>query len=370
MTIENEGQEAPNTVHDDVRAAISQLKEADTEFDNTTDKVAKETTNVDKERNEKGQFNKKEPKPEVKAETVDTEVKTEVKDAKVEEKKLRVPRGLKAHLQQRFTELSPEWQAEIERIDRAGEEGYRKVADRVKYAESIENELKPYEHIFRAEGVDHPTAVRELVRVAALLRVGTPQQKQQWLIGTAQHFGIPLPQGQVQDQGQEQHAGLENHPLLQNLFNEVNTLKSGLQQRQEQEKQAQYGNAYNAVSSFMEEIDENGIPKHPIDPSNEMDLVVEVKALREKHPDWDGRRIMEAAYENFSWKVPELREARLSRQAAEKEAKRKEDESKAIAAKKLASGSLRGSAASTTGKFEDDSVRGLITAQIRSGTRI
>lgn len=344
------------TVGDDVRAAVSKAKERE-----AVESKPRDTTG----KFEKVEKQKEEP-AEVKAEQteVKSEVKTEDKVEKVEEKKTtKIPRGLKAHMQTRWGELPPEWQSEIERIDRAGAEGFKKVEDKVKYADSIESVIKPYEYMISAEGGSHQGAIRELFQTAALLRTGTQQQKQAVLFNIAKKFNVPLTQESANPDP------LSQHPLVQQLAQKVNELQTSLSQRSQQEQNAQLSQAESVLNSFLNEVDSDGVVKHPMDESLEEEFATEIASLRQRNPDWDNRKVLETAYERTSWKIPEIRNELLRRQDAQKEAERRKAEQESIDRKKAAGGSIRGSSV-TTSKASGGSVRDIVSNLVRSGGHI
>src|SRR5690606_26995775 len=112
----------------------------------------------------------------------------------------------------------------------------------------------------------------------------------------------------------------EPHPLER----EVQWLKQQLQEQQQTRKQQEDGQIMTVINQFLEEADEKGSLKHPLDESLEPEFADEIAAVRARHPELAHRQVLEQAYERMSWKVPEIRQTLIERQQAEAEAKRKE----------------------------------------------
>jgi hypothetical protein len=353
------------SVAEDVEAAIEKLSEPQV-IDAAPEPEKVEGKSDDKtqgNRDEQGRFSKKsaEDTPSTQADSIEGAAGEDKPSPEPVETKTesRIPRGLKAHLKAKWAELPAEWQQEIDRIDRAGAHGYEQVKEKVRFADEMGREIAPYEAMIRAEGGSPAGAVRDLLRTAYILRQGSPQQKQTAIMQIVNQFGIPLPQAQ---EGQEAAPYLP--PEIANLANEVQTLRGHIGAQEQSRQAAIESNAVNALNAFLSETDEKGQPRYPLDDSLEGQFVHEIGIVRQQHPDWDNRKVLESAHERLSWTVPELRSMLIARQQAEQESKRRAEEQKAIAAKKNAAGSIRSSSPTSAATAGGDTVRDLIAAQV------
>lgn len=265
-----------------------------------------------------------------------------------------VPGGLRAQFKATFGQLPKEWQEEIARLDKtaqgAASELGAKYAPDVKFAQELKAEIQPYEMMIRSEGGTPATAVRDLLRTAAIFRIGSPAQKQQALTQIAKQFNVPLQAAAAPSDGQPEGSlpDISNHPVVQQLMGTVQQLQQGFTQQTQAQTQAQETANLEAVNGFLAETDGKGSAKHPLDESLQAPFAQEIGLVRGLNPSWDARRVLEKAYENLSWKQPELRAVILQKQEAEKQAKAAAD----LAAKRQAAVSVRGSPASaaTTSK--------------------
>jgi len=91
--------------------------------------------------------------------------------------------------------------------------------------------------------------------------------------------------------------------------------------------------------------------------------VEEIASIRRRNPSKTDRQVLEQAYENVSWKVPEIRQTLIQRQQAELEAKRKEKSAQDVVKKQNASVSVKGTSA-TVANQKDVPLRDIIAAQI------
>ncbi len=259
-----------------------------------------------------------------------------------------VPGGLRAPFKASFGQLPKEWQEEVSRLDKIAKEAAETVGARhapdVKFAQDLKAEFQPYEMMIRAEGGTPQTAVRALLRTAAIFRIGSPQQKQAELMNIARQYNVPL-QAAAAEPGETPESALpdiSNHPVVQQLMGTVQQLQQGFTQQTQAQTQAQEASNLEAVNGFLSETDDKGSAKHPLDDSLQGPFAQEIGLVRQGNPSWDARRVLEKAYENLSWKEPALRTVILQRQEAEKKAK----EQQALAAKRAAAVQVRGSPSS------------------------
>lgn len=83
----------------------------------------------------------------------------------------------KGPAKEEWKDLSPAVRQEIARRERQIDTTLTQTADQRKYAEVMFNVIQPYEHHLRAEGANHVQAVDHLMKLAHVMRAGTPQAK-------------------------------------------------------------------------------------------------------------------------------------------------------------------------------------------------
>lgn len=324
----------------------------------TPEPAAEEAEKPKVERDESGKFKKKEEKPEVETEVekealpdapeTPNEVETEPEH---QTETTKPPRALAAHLKAQWSELPDEIRKEFVRLEENSFKGVKALQQDAEIGKSLMAEIRPYEHLIKASGSTPEQAVRNLFQTAAILRTGTPYEKQRALLSVAQEYGIPL-------QGMEQ-------PRYDPVVEQLTKLQQQMQQNQQQQEQQAESERVNAVNSFLEETDDKGNPKYPLDDSLAQQFFYEVSAVSEMNPNANYRERLEKAYENLSWKVPEIRQVKLAQQQAALEAERREKEAKALQQKKAASVSIKGAPSTTaTGSFDDLPLREQLKMQV------
>lgn len=281
-----------------------------------------------------------------------------------------IPNSLKAQFKAQWGNLSPEWRAEIIRIDQAGIKGSEHLRSAAKFGDEVLNVVKPYEQLIASEGGTPAAAIADLLKTAALFRQGSQEQKQQALMQIARQYGVQLPQASVDPALLQPGAQVPQfdplaHPVIKTLQERTQRYEQLLQQQEQMEMQ---GNQ-TVVDAFLSAVDAQGNALHPIDESMHDAFAQEIGAVKTAHPEMGKQQILEKAYENLSWKMPEIREVMLARRDAEAEAKRKAEIQKSLKDKKHASGSLTG-APTTAGAVTGGSIRDIVAAQVMGAGRI
>jgi hypothetical protein len=299
------------------------------------------------ERDESGKFKKKEEKSEVTHEPENEalpdapETPNELEpEPEHQTEAIKPPRALAAHLKAKWSELPDEVRKEFARLEENSFKGVKALQQDAEIGKSLMAEIRPYEHLIKASGSTPEQAVKSLFQTAAILRTGTPYEKQRALLSVAQEYGIPL-------QGVEQ-------PRYDPVVEQLTKLQQQMQQNQQQQEQQSESERVNAVNSFLEETDEKGNPKYPLDDSLAQQFFYEVSAVSEMNPNTNYRERLEKAYENLSWKVPEIRQVKLAQQQAALEAERKEKEAKALQQKKAGAVSIKGAPSTNASSSFDD----------------
>lgn len=245
----------------------------------------------------------------------------------------RPPQALSASIKGKWGEIPEDVKNEFIRLEQASAKGVASLKQDAHIGRELMEEIKPYEALIQSAGGTPKTAVRNLLQTAAILRTGTPAQKQNAVLGIIKEYGIQI-------------NSLE--PAYEDPYlTEIANLKNQLAAMQQAPIQQQESQAISAVESFLNEYDDKGNLKYPLDESLEAEFADEIASVRRKNAGLPDRQVLEQAYERMSWKVPEIRQTLLARQTAETEAKRKEKAAQEVAKKQSAAVSVKGTGANT-----------------------
>lgn len=124
------------------------------------------------------------------APAVAPEKPTEV--TKPTEPPLVAPRSWRPAAREKWASLPREVQVEALRVDREAQNAMTKTMKEREYAGKIREVLQPYEHMLRAENLDAPRAIGDLLRTAAALRTAAPVQKAALVANMVTQFGVPI----------------------------------------------------------------------------------------------------------------------------------------------------------------------------------
>lgn len=335
------------TVRDDIIAAMNQHEQVEPKVEEVIEEVKEEEVEQPS-RDAKGKFAKKEEK----VETTETETE-EVEESEPEEVKSeskRPPQALSAQIKGKWGDIPEDIKNEFIRLETASAKGVASLKQDAHFGRELMEEIRPFEGLIRAAGGTPKTAVRNLLQTAAILQTGTAAQKQNAVLGIMQEYGIQL-------NGTEP---IQEDPYL----SEINQLKRQLMEMQQTGQTHQNSDNEAVINQFMNETDERGNLKYPLDDSLSDEFYDEIVAVRRKDSSLSNRQVLEKAYERLSWKVPEIRQTLLQRQQEDAERKRKEKQAQEVAKKQAASVQVKGTSSSVEPKQTDLTVRQLLERQI------
>ena len=154
-----------------------------------------------KARDEKGRFatkiGDKPAEPPKAAEPVKVEVKPAAPSAppptpEVTPPKIAPPRSLKATTREGWAKLPREMQEDIAVWDRETLKTKSEAQQAMQMASSFKEAIGPYEHLFRAEGVEPMQGIGNLMRTTAALATGAPQTKASIVAGIIKTYGVDI----------------------------------------------------------------------------------------------------------------------------------------------------------------------------------
>jgi hypothetical protein len=234
-----------------------------------------------------------------------------------------------------WDKIPPEARAAIHRREADFLAGQSQLLPDAQLGKSMRQVVEPYRMLIEAEGGTPERAVADLLRTAAVFRVGTPQQKYGAIAQIAQQYGIDLSVfSQQQQPGQQlQHAQQQqfHDPRVDQLL--------ANQQRQEAERtQREQVELENGVTRWMNETDAQGQPLRPYvgDVINEMYALL--PQIKQANPALTTAQALEEGYQRAIWAHPEIRTILQQKAASDLEAQRRaENQTRVREAKRAAS---------------------------------
>lgn len=202
-----------------------------------------------------------------------------------------------------------------------GGKGLKEAAD---FGQNIRSKFQPYHAIMQAEGATPEAAIDDYLRTAAVLRLGSPQQKLQAVFDLDKRFNTGLGayfQQQVQAAvAQQTGQAPQAQPVSQQpqVYSDprVDQILTSLQ-AQERGRAAQQEEISNqAVERFIAAKDEKGIPLYPFVDNVSDDMSARVAQIRQANPSLAHDEVLKQAYDAAVWANPETRAVLISQQQA------------------------------------------------------
>jgi hypothetical protein len=220
--------------------------------------------------------------------------------------------------------LPPEIRAEIQRREGDMLKGQGQLLPDATFGKSMRQAVDPYRGIIEAAGSTPEAAVSSLLRTAAILRTGSPQDKQNALLSIARDYQVALP--------------TSDGSIGQAPFNPADFRDPRVDQMLAQQQEAQTATIEQAISNFQNALDDQGKPLHPYMANVEAEMMAFIPQIKSSMPDLNHAGILKEAYDRAVWANPETRALLEKQRFDELEAKRREDNLRQVAeAKKAAS---------------------------------
>jgi len=163
----------------------------------------------------------------------------------VKEELIPAPQAYSGPVKAKWAELPKDIQQELSKREADFHKELTKHDEERNFGRQIERVVTPYMAQIRAEGATAPQAIESLLNMAHLLRVGTPQQKSDLLLRTAQQWGVDLRQALQVQQTQPQLP-----PQFQNALGEIQGLKAKLEQQEALKKQQEDAEIQSQIKTF------------------------------------------------------------------------------------------------------------------------
>ena len=160
----------------------------------------------------------------------------------------RAPNTWRKEAQGKWEAVDPDIKAEIIKRELDAANGIREYKTQAQEAAAYRDAVAPYAEHFKQLGATPVDVVRGLMPSAAKLYFGTPEQKLQALVETAQNFGVDL--GQLANVHVPQVD-----PNIRQIQQQLNGLQQSVQQSTWQQQQAQQGAVQQEQANLATEID-------------------------------------------------------------------------------------------------------------------
>lgn len=290
-----------------------------------------EVEKPERARDETGKFveQPKEAKPEVKAEaksvekavetTAEPEPQATLETTQPQRDLNRAPSTWKPTARVEWEKLPAPVRAEIHRREQDFLNGQREILPDAQFGKSMRQVIDPYRLLIEAEGATPERAVADIMRTAAILRMGTIAQKYAAFAQAAQQYGVDLRAfTQQNESGQPQIPQTLQDPRVDQLLAHLTNQET---QRQHQEQST----LESIVTDWMNEADAQGQPLRPYlgDVMTEMQALV--PQIRQAKPGLSQAQVLQEAYERATWGNPEVRALLQTKQQTDLDAQRRTD---------------------------------------------
>ena len=247
----------------------------------------------------------------------------------------RAPSSWKPGAKAVWEKVDPAIRGEIHRREADFMKGQAQLIPDAELGRGLKQIAQPYQAMIDAEGGSIQGALQDYLKTASILRMGTPDQKRNALLGIARSFGVDLGQQQIDPNAQQQQNPYQqNQPLDPRVDQLMNYLQTQEQNRSMQEKQA----ADRSVDSWMAETDPKGQPLRPY-LENVLDVMQEkIPSLRSAHPEWTHQQVLQEAYDRSCREDPEVSEVIFEQRLAAEQLKRREENLQRVDSAKRAAG--------------------------------
>ncbi len=225
----------------------------------------------------------------------------------------RPPPSWKPTIRAEWSKLAEPVRAEILRRENDFARFQQESAPDAQFGRSLRQTIEPYRMLIEAEGGTPERAVSDLLRTAAIFRVGTPQQKYQAIGQIAQQFGLDLSvfSQQAPPNGGQPAGGAPQ----QFLDPRVDQLLAHQRQQEAARAQREQTELETTVTSWMDQIDEKGNSKYPYHGDVIAVMSSLIPQIRAAKPHLTTAQILEEGYQRAIWAHPEVRTL-LQREAA------------------------------------------------------
>jgi predicted Zn-dependent protease len=223
--------------------------------------------------------------------------------------------------------------------------------------QQIEGAIAPYQEWLHLSQTDLPTALQNYFATQQFLA----RDPKRALLHLASQLNVSIDELARQTPNQPQLD-----PQVMQLQQEIGRLKQAQMQQQSAVQQQIYEHALGEVQSFIQATDEAGNLKYPHFAELEREIELLVPVLKQANPTSSNMEVLRQAYERAAWGNESIRSKLQSKELEKVKAQKR---TQAIQAKQRAK-SVSGSPNGTVTNAPDDSIRGLLEAQVYGAGRV
>lgn len=260
------------------------------------------------------------------------------------------PVSLSADAKAEFESLPREAQQIVAKRVQDLERGFHQ--DRQESAE-MRRALEPYEQRFKMQGTTPAQVVQRLLAVGDYI----DQNPRKHLIEVIASYGL-TPQDLLQEAGK----GNGVTPEVMQLKQQVAAMQAQQSQREQEAQQHELNSLSQEIVAFAQETDKDGTPLRPFFEQIIPDLQHTIRLVRNQHPTWGNRQVLQEAYDRGVRANPSTWAELEKSRAAEAEAKRLAESKAKVAKAKRASVSVTGAPDGGATKGKPSTLRGQIQA--------
>src|ERR1700741_262683 len=321
-----EQEAAPLTLREEIESAVKTVSEKQVD-PSVKDTQETEETKAQRLRDESGKFVKKESATKTEEKAEKPALKPETATPVVAEKP-KAPEHLKPAIKAKWDTLPPDVQEAIIAREEEADKVIKRQDEERMFGKQVKDVITPYMPMIQAEGSTPAIAVQSLLNTAYQLRTGTPQQKGQLIMQLAKQFGAELPQVSQGDTYVD--------PQVQAIQQELESLKSNLQQTATQREQQEQANINSTIAAFA--ADPKNVHFETV--RNHMSALLKAGVAKD----------LQDAYDQAVYVNPDTRSALLQSQQADLEAKRVAEQKEKPDAPRKPAGSITGGPGATAPK--------------------
>lgn len=186
------------------------------------------------------------------------------------------------------------------------------VATIKSFHETLNPVIAPRMSAWQQMGITPSQAIANLVGLEARFQ-SNPVETLKWLANAAKIDLSTLAGG-------SQQAAQTVDPQLAPVLQEVNGLKSQLNQFLTERERQTTAATTAEIQSIMDEKGADGLPVRPYFNDVFSEVQAEMQLLRTQHPDWGARQVVTAAYDTAIWRNPDVRQKMIEGTTAQKRA--------------------------------------------------
>lgn len=242
----------------------------------------------------------------------------------------KAPAGWSAKAREQWSKIPADVQAEITRRESSFSRGIQKYAEESKFGNAIRQVVDPYKQIIAMEGVDEVTAVGNLMKQGAVMRLGNPQQKAEMVRDIIQNYQVDIEMLDNLLVGQQPLSpeAQQFSSMLDSRLGPLEQFMKNLETHNQQSSQQQV----ETVNSEIYEFENDPANEFIEDLRDDMADVLELAAKRGQ------KMTLKQAYDKAAQLNPEISEILQGRETARLAAESRKN----IEKKKAASASVSG----------------------------